>query len=187
MLVHGGTKYSFQFGLPTASMMGHSLLEYSCRPGPDQGPFHRGYADGFEERWTAFAGWAQRMKEELSAPDLWAQMEAYSLALPSGDDAADATPLVQEERQRIERAIAVVRDNVAKLEALSVEQLQLINEKLDYLVDASDRFTRKDWLLLATGQIMNLATTVGMQVDTYKHVFQPLIILITSGFQQLLA
>jgi hypothetical protein len=86
------------------------------------------------------------MSQELTAPDLWAELAAQQEALGAGEPAlVENTPFTEEERKVIEARLAEAMEYVRQTHELSAEQHAALKDRLDYLVEAADRLPRLDW------------------------------------------
>lgn len=101
--------------------------------------------------------WLSYLRRELETPDLWASVaqEAELLSLEPAD--ATNSPFTDEEMAQIKRAIEEIRTYITSTHELSDEPLRRVNDKLDYLIDASTRLGRIDWKNLFVGALISLA------------------------------
>src|SRR5438874_609542 len=96
--------------------------------------------------------WITYLKRELQEPDFW-QMIAREKTLIDGIPGVEAgdLPFSPSEQERIRRGLDEIKAFLASTQPLNNDQLRIIEQRLDYLADASTRIGRKDWLMLATG------------------------------------
>ena len=76
----------------------------------------------------------------------------------SDPDGGMNTPFSAAEQVQVKRAIEEFRVYITSTYTLDHEPLATFNRKLDYLIDASTRFGRKDWIILCIGLVMTLAS-----------------------------
>ena len=92
------------------------------------------------------SAWLEEVKRDLETPDLWAELQREAKLLGAGSNAVtENTPFTPEEQKEIARETKELAKYVRKIHLLSPAQMQVLDEKLEYLVDASDRLGRKDW------------------------------------------
>jgi len=128
---------------------------------------------GFDE-WLRF--FVSDYIKEKQAPDLWALLDEYR---PIIDDATinreDTSNFRNDEKPEIRQSIAQFRSSVVSSFDPSTDQVQFIDEKLDYLSRAVDRLNRLDWRALAVSSVISIA--VNLSADTERgrllfHLFQ---------------
>ncbi len=91
--------------------------------------------------------WSHEVKVDDETPDLWAELQGQKELLEGATDpAAENTPFTSDERDGIARQLNELREYVSRTYSLSGPQLEDLDSKVDYLVDASSRLGRKDWL-----------------------------------------
>ena len=78
------------------------------------------------------------------------------------------------ERSRINESIAKLKDQLQKSSTFNVEQLDLINRKLDEIQSASERLGRKDWINYVAGTITALCISAAFAPDQAKNIFHAL-------------
>jgi len=69
----------------------------------------------------------------------------------------DNTPFSAKEQVQVKRAIEEIRVYIRSTYSLASEPLATVNRKLDYLIDASIRLSRKDWKIICVGILVTLA------------------------------
>jgi len=178
LIRHKAANCSFKFGRQDGDEMWCEL-----RPGPDR-PVLLEYFRS-EGVLGLVRQWLGHVREETSAPDLWAQIETYALDLPdSARGKLDSGPILEADRKRIKLAVDMVRER-ARQRNLTEDQIKVIDDKLDYLVEASNRLTLKDWVNASVGTLMGMAMQTQVQVAVYKEIIEPLLSLIKSGIRLL--
>ena len=125
--------------------------------------------------------WLSDVKWDIETPDLWAQVQRESEFLGAvTDEGTDNTPFTPAEQEKIAERLGELGDYVQGLYSLSASQMQLLEEKLDYLTAASSRLGRKDWRLLAIGAMTNFILAAGLPPGATGAVFQTLVGSITQ-------
>jgi len=122
-----------------------------------------------------FRRWLRNLRRELDSPDLWALAGEGWTALGAGRDAAgDDAPFTTEERASIAEWARWSKRQV--LEAgVTGEALARANEKLDYLVEASERMPRLDWRNAALGVIIGMVIETALQSDAAHTLFNAIV------------
>ncbi|GAH49331.1 unnamed protein product, partial [marine sediment metagenome] len=112
--------------------------------------------------------WLAELKREVEEPDLWAHISEYRL--PEGATPRDDTsnkPFAAFEVEQIEKSIREIgiflREHYGESEG--------IEGKLDYLIEASKRMGRKDWLNICIGTLVTLGVTQAIQGEHIQHVW----------------
>jgi len=93
------------------------------------------------------SSWLEEVKRDLETPDLWAELQREAKLLRVGsNEVTENTPFTSDEQKEIARRLDELAKHVRKTHSFSKMQTQSLDEKLNYLVDASGRLGRKDWL-----------------------------------------
>lgn len=134
------------------------------------------------------SGWLGDVKRDLDTPDLWAELrhDAELLGAASGET-TENTPFTQAEREEITERLRALRDHVMSTYSLSEPQMRLLDEKLDYLVEAAGRLGRTDWRGVFVGVMCSWFVSAALPPASALHI---LITLLHStghfyGFPQL--
>jgi hypothetical protein len=100
--------------------------------------------------------WLKDVKLDTDTPDLWAELQrdAELLRGATSDDVTDNTPFTPDEQNQIAARLQELAEQMRRTCSLSAAQTRTFDAKLDYLVNASRRFGRKDWLILCAGVIV---------------------------------
>jgi hypothetical protein len=121
--------------------------------------------------------WLSAVRRDVDTPDLWAELQRESelLGLVS-DEAIDNTPFSAAEQEELARELRTLSDQLRRTYSLSNEQVRLLDESLDYLVDAARRGVgRKDWLLMLTGVLLTYGLTAALPPAAAAHIFALLV------------
>ena len=115
--------------------------------------------------------WLGQLKLDIETPDLWAQLQRERALLAAvSDEAIENTPFTSAEREEISRQLQELKDDLSRAHSLSAEQMRLLDERLAYLVDATDRVGRKDWFLMAAGAMLSYVLAAALPPDAATHV-----------------
>jgi hypothetical protein len=109
--------------------------------------------------------WAEGLKRELSAPDLWAAIEAEREFMSGVPTSASNSPFDQQEKAQIVRSLREIKDFLINTQQLSEDQKVLTSGRLAELEEAAYRLGRKDWILIAIGTMMNIVVSAGFNPE----------------------
>lgn len=125
--------------------------------------------------------WTAAAADYDEIPDLWAAMSPGELPA-AAEDATDNTPFTAAERAQIATRIGEVKRQARENPGLTAGQVAGIEQKLDDLVEASQRVGRKDWRVILYGMAF------GMIVNDLvpPHVVQGIITTVISGLGHIL-
>jgi hypothetical protein len=125
--------------------------------------------------WTGLlrevTSWAQDVKAYNDLPDLWALGYDPAVgALSEAYEASDNRPFTEAEQAEIAGQIRQIKESIKKSFALSAEQIERVEARLDAAQDASRRMGRKDWLLLFSGAVLSLILTDIITPGVAEHI-----------------
>jgi len=127
--------------------------------------------------------WLSDVKQDIETPDLWADLGRQRELLASASDQTLAnTPFAPNEREEITEQLNEFRADVKAAFALSEQQSEDLDERVDYLIDATKHLGRKDWLNICIGSMFGYVLTVVLPPDASRHLFEMLAISIGHFF-----
>jgi hypothetical protein len=146
------SQYFFIFGEEGATASG---VTYS--PGDRHLHHTENNKAGFVGQLVALGHWLENVKRETAAPDLWATLEEgdqllETASVPGGDNSKFSA----EELKRIRLSIEELRKYVFETELLNESRHAYVSSRLDYLIEASERLGRKDFLNIAVSVVMQV-------------------------------
>lgn len=129
-----------------------------------------------------FKGWLGDVKRDLETPDLWAelQQEAELLGVAS-DEVTQNTPFTPVEQEEIARQLRELAKYAEHTYSLSEAPMRILNEKIDYLVQATHRLGRKDWL----GLFIAIMYTLVIQALVPPEFARPVLLILLRGIAHL--
>lgn len=154
-----GTDYYFEF----------EKHEGSFRP--TYSPGLQSEVDGFSvQHWKDVVShvrrWLGFIRREAELPDLWdalmTERPLVNSAAKSSEETNSNAPFTIDERGRVVEGLEEIKAYLKSAKTFTLEQQKLIDHKFDYLVEASSRMGRKDWLVLLLGTLLSTAVTVGL-------------------------
>jgi hypothetical protein len=119
------------------------------------------------ERWVTY------IKRELQEPDFWETIATEKTLIGDiGSTDTENWPFSAVDQKRIRTALEEIRIFLASTQELSQAQLKIIQERLDYLADASSRMGRKDWLMIATGVFTSIVVSAAFDPKAAHELFR---------------
>jgi hypothetical protein len=161
---------SFVFAPTTSPFLGGSYAVTAIVE--DGGTRYYTLRNGMDEIPGRIVEWANKVKETLEAPDLWAEMRR-SRELIADIQRADSsnTPFTQDEQRQIAAQLQEITKQVKEQFELTKEQTERIEEWRDEVVEAGTRMGRKDWLIYLLGTITALAIAATVPAGVGEHIF----------------
>jgi hypothetical protein len=100
-------------------------------------------------------GWAWDVKEDVTTPDLWAELEREREILTGARyEDVENTPFTSDEQAAIAEHLRQTKEYVTRTYSLSDAQILHLEAKLDDIAAAAGRMGRKDWTLLVCGALL---------------------------------
>jgi hypothetical protein len=140
---------------------------------------------------TRVSGWLAQVKSDLETPDLWAELQREAKLLGgASNEAKENTPFTGEEQKEIERRLGELAEYLRRTHSLSEPEMQILNAKLDYLVDAASRLGRIDWRNAFVGVALGYIVMLALPPESVRSIFQTFVALLGAighfyGFPQL--
>lgn len=116
--------------------------------------------------------WLEEVKRDLNTPDLWAELQRDAELMGAGPSVATKnTPFTADEQREIAERLKSLGKHVSVTHSLSTAQIQTLEEKLDYLIDASTRLGRKDWFMAFIGAILGFVFNTPLVAESAHTIF----------------
>lgn len=160
-----------------------SLTQYQ-RAHPNPKYPYQGFGDwtSFAKATEMFTNWLKWHASDFLAdqdeetsdqllPDLWAAPNSL-LTLESDPEFEANRPFSKSEQQRIAETLDMLANTLHTDQVVNEEQVAELRQRLDYLVESSNRLGRKDWLLTAAGTIMGFTLQAGLSSEAAVHVLK---------------
>lgn len=115
--------------------------------------------------------WLKYLEREVNQPDLWDDLIKQKMLYDQkiSPDTANE-PFSVSQAGQIAKGIENIRKYLIDEFQDDSDSKELINEKLDYLIDASKRQGRKDWFHTGIGIFMSITTALAMSPDQTKNM-----------------
>jgi hypothetical protein len=91
-----------------------------------------------------------------------------------------AQVLDREEQKDIDRRLQELKSHVTRTYSLSEPEMEILNEKIDYVVDAAARLGRIDWRNAVVGAILGYIITAGLPPESARSIIQILSALLQA-------
>lgn len=118
------------------------------------------YPGSWELQWQYLNTWLDYLKREIESPDLWGAIAKESELINATNSDNENTPFTKNEKEKIISGISEIRQYLIEVHKIDSE---LIEPRLRYLEESSQRLGRKDWInvlfSVIIGIILNATVT----------------------------
>lgn len=129
-------------------------------------------AGSWENQIYHFHLWLQHLKREIHSPDMWARLSQYNLPTDSADYASvENQQFTTGEVRQLQDGLKRMRSYLESEFDFSEIQINIVNEKLDYLLEAAKRQGKKDWLHTAIGAIFSLSVSLALAPEQATRIW----------------
>ncbi|EHH0795774.1 hypothetical protein J7I09_004243 [Vibrio vulnificus] len=104
--------------------------------------------------------------EEIDIPDLWSQIDRQNLFVDDPMINRSDKGFDKAEKERVVLAIEQFKRLIEVEYKPTEEQLEVINDRLDYLIESVDRLNKVDWQGVAISALMSIS--IALSLDTSK-------------------
>ena len=116
--------------------------------------------------------WLSWLRREVQAPDLWAAIAGSTALIGASERPVPEGPFSTEERKRVAVSINELKEYIQKSYEVPLGRWTIVSGQLDYLIEATTRMGKKDWVLLAAGTLVNVVLTASLSPDAAKDVLR---------------
>jgi hypothetical protein len=165
-LVHKSTGFYFLFDYhPTHR-------HYSqCSPGEDTA-IQQQISRSWETQKTFAKTWLHWLKREIESPDLWGSIaRGAEIAEAAASNDTENISFNENEKQYIATGINEIKEYLLKAHDLSERNATLVAQRLDYLIEASNRVGRKDWINLLLSVLVGIVISAALPPDSARELF----------------
>lgn len=163
-IAYTGTDFYFLFDFKSG-------IHYSAySPGADT--LHQEeYPGSWREQSRVVGKWLSNLRREVNQSDLWSQFSEYRAALEDKlSPEVGNEPFTFRQFQDISNGVEQIKQYLRK-NVSDPDHIKLIDEKLDYLIEAAKRQGRTDWVHTAIGVIFSLAISISLSPAQAKDVW----------------
>lgn len=104
--------------------------------------------------------------DESETTDLWAQMQSKNLLNPDPLSNTSNIKFTKEESKEVKASISTFKNLLIEEYKPNTEELELIEERLDYLVKATERLGKTDWQGIAISAVLSIS--IALSLDTTR-------------------
>jgi len=116
--------------------------------------------------------WLKNLEREVNQPDLWDDLNRQKIAYDQKiHPEMTNEPFSVSQAEQIAEGIENIRKYLLEQFESDSDSRNLINEKLDYLINASKRQGRTDWFHTCLGVFTGIATALAMSPDQTKNMW----------------
>ncbi len=134
------------------------------------------YNSNIEAVEHSFNEWLEEVKkyiEESFTPDLWEQLENQKqLVTPLGIIDIDTKFFDEDEKAQIRLVVGEFFQQLNETFKPTDNQLQLINDRLDYLIKSTDRLNHFDWKAITLNTIIAITATLSLDTEKGRQLFE---------------
>lgn len=111
-----------------------------------------------------FHNWLNYLKREIEAPDKWARLNDEILKLDMSNEESQSQFTAQE-FEEVNRKIEFLKERISEHELLT-EYQDVVNSKLDFLIDQAKVMTKFDWKSLFIGTIISITIQLSVNEES---------------------
>ncbi len=131
---------------------------------------HKFIEENFSSDWSSelrhVAYWLLYLKREIDTPDPWEEIEKY---IPGGkidlEDERANNPFNFSQVEHITRSLNKLKEEIIGKYELEEKQKEVIQNKLDYLIDRAKKVGRIDWKNIFISTIITLSFDLAMNPE----------------------
>ena len=116
--------------------------------------------------------WLDLLRPEVEEPDLWEAVKNENAFIEAAAGERENEPFSAEDQTRIAESIEAVRRLLTENLALNTQQISFLSQQLQYLVDASGRLGKKDWIQLTVSTLVTISVALSLNTDTTRELFR---------------
>jgi hypothetical protein len=145
----------------------------------------------FREKWNQrlniVYNWLGFLKREIEAPDLWQSiLDEKQLMQIAWAPTHTNTRFTPEEKQYCIQEFGEIRQRLKSVHRLQIEQAEIMDQGFAYILDAMERFSKKDWLNLAIGTLVNIAVAAAFSPTVAKEMIHSFMLAVKPLFDSVL-
>ncbi len=166
VLVHKSSKSYFTFD--HVERDGH-MCEYS--PASDS-PTAKDSPGSWRSQLLNVSNWLGYVRREVDSPDLWSALEDRTLLDRSfSSEDLENTPFSEDERLEVVNKVGELGRYIQETHQLDEAGIQQLNSRIEYLIGATDRLGRKDWVMLLLSTVLGIVTSLPFDAVSARDVF----------------
>lgn len=125
---------------------------------------------GWGPQFEYFRRWLSYVNRETQSPDLWQAISREAQILETAASSSEPnTRFTSEEKEYLFKGLGEIRQYLLTAHKLDPE---LIESRLKYLVESSERVGRKDWLNLLISVLIGIVITAALPPEATRDLFR---------------
>ena len=116
-----------------------------------------------------FKEWLGYLRREVDSPDLWSAISQESELIEATTSDESNTPFTAEEKAYILSGIKEIKQYLLTAHRLDPE---LVETRLNYLAEASNRVGRKDWINLLLSVLVGIVMQAALPPESTRELFR---------------
>jgi len=163
-LVHRASDFYFTFD---NASLGAFHSEYS--PG-SQTLVERGNFGGWTYQVIRLKSWLYYLRREIETPDLWASISEEAKILEAAAEGnTENSFFTEDEKRYVLSGVEEIKQYLLSAHKLDPE---LIESRLKYLANASERLGRKDWINLLISVLIGIVIAAALPPEATRELFR---------------
>lgn len=165
-LVHRPSDYYYVFDFYRESQW----TEYS--PGADAS-VKREYPGSWNLQFNYASNWIGYLKREIETPNLWGALaDERALVDAAVQPDQDNSPFTADEKKYVSDSLREIKEYIVTTHSLSAAHTRLVEDRITYLLEASERVGRKDWINLTLATLINIILIVALPPDAARELLR---------------
>jgi hypothetical protein len=126
----------------------------------------------FSRLLSAIGTWAREVSLVINTPDYWTTAASgQRLISRIQQENSGNTPFTPDEQRQISAQFESVKAHVRNQFPLTAKQMEELYKRLDQAAEATERMSRKDWLVYFLGTATSLIITATVPAGVGEHIF----------------
>lgn len=126
-------------------------------------------AESWNDQLSEFKKWLGYLRREVESPDLWSAISQESEIAEAASSDESNTPFSTEEKAYILSGINEIKQYLLTAHKVDPE---LVEARLNYLAEASNRVGRKDWINLLLSVLVGIVIQAAMPPESIRELFR---------------
>jgi hypothetical protein len=156
---------------------GYFLFDYHKKkhfaefcPGPTK-YLNTVYPGSWEYQLKCVREWAQSLNRELSAPDLWKTFSQEQKMIDVASPEMPNSSFTEAERLTISKKLTEIKKYLLAVQGMDKKHQAHVEKGIDYLIDATNRLGRKDWIGMVIATCMGWAFSRILSLELVRHMW----------------
>lgn len=164
-LVNNSSAYYFIFDFHK----GKHFCEYS--PGEEK-QVDIEYPGSWNLQLDYFKHWISYLKREIYSPDLWSALKAEKGILEAATTKESNELFSSEEKIKLKANLNEIKLYIFSTKSLQSNETSFIENRINYLVESSERLGKKDWINITLGVLINIILFLSLPAEAAGELFR---------------